>query len=197
MEGKATPVQDHVTETPVPAPLDAAPAQETPGELRGAMLPRARDLRAARPSGTTAHLALPALATAVLLNLCYFPVAWGWLGWVALVPLLCLVRAEASRRRLFLTAWLGGAAFFFPILRWMPVADYRMYYTCFIVPETGFVSEEVRAGICAATSPNGFDWTKISTDTPTKGLVLAGREGLQKLGAVEARRDGLGSVHRA
>ena len=38
---------------------------------------------------------------------------------------------------------------------------YRMYYTCFIVPETGFVPEEVRAGICAATSPNGIDWTEV------------------------------------
>ena len=29
-----------------------------------------------------------------MLWLCYFPVAWGWIGWVALVPLLCLVRTK-------------------------------------------------------------------------------------------------------
>jgi apolipoprotein N-acyltransferase len=81
------------------------------------------------PVGVRPHLALPALATAGLLWLCYFPVAWGWLGWVALVPLLALVRADASPRRIKLCAWLAGLAFFWPILQWMRVADYRMYYT--------------------------------------------------------------------
>jgi len=34
----------------------------------------------------------PALATGALLWMCYFPLAWGWLGWVALVPLLWFCR---------------------------------------------------------------------------------------------------------
>jgi apolipoprotein N-acyltransferase len=71
---------------------------------------------------------LPALLTAGLLWLCYFPVAWGWwLGWVALVPLLCLVRTEARPRRVYLAAWAGGLAFFVPALQWMRVADLWMY----------------------------------------------------------------------
>jgi apolipoprotein N-acyltransferase len=70
---------------------------------------------------------LPALATAGLLWLSYFPVAWGWLGWIALVPLLCLVRSEARPRRIYFSAWASGLAFFVPALQWMHVADTWMY----------------------------------------------------------------------
>jgi apolipoprotein N-acyltransferase len=72
---------------------------------------------------------LPALAAGGLLYACYFPVAWGWLGWVALVPLLCLARGTGSRRRLALCAWAGGLVCFVPVLAWMRVADIRMYAT--------------------------------------------------------------------
>jgi apolipoprotein N-acyltransferase len=61
--------------------------------------------------------------------LCYFPVAWGWLGFVALVPLLCLVRAEGRARNIYWSAWAGGLLFFWPVLQWMRVADFRMYFT--------------------------------------------------------------------
>lgn len=71
---------------------------------------------------------LPAL-TGILLCLCYFPVAWGWLAWVALVPLLALVRRPARRLHVFLSTWLAGLLFFVPILQWMRVADERMYFT--------------------------------------------------------------------
>ena len=69
---------------------------------------------------------VPALLTGLLLWLCYFPVAWGWLAWIALVPLLALVRT--SGRRVYRAAYVGGLAFFLPALQWMRVADYRMYF---------------------------------------------------------------------
>jgi apolipoprotein N-acyltransferase len=69
------------------------------------------------------------LASAGLLYLCYFPVAWGWIGWVALVPLLGLVRSPVRPRTIYLSAWCGGLAFYVPVLQWMRVADPRMYYT--------------------------------------------------------------------
>jgi apolipoprotein N-acyltransferase len=69
------------------------------------------------------------LATGGLLWLCHFPVAWGWLGWIALVPLLTLVRSAAKARWIYLCAWAGGLAFFVPALQWMRVADERMVYT--------------------------------------------------------------------
>jgi apolipoprotein N-acyltransferase len=59
--------------------------------------------------------------------LCYFPVAWGWLAWVALVPLLALVRLRCRFR--YLCVYAGGLVFFLPALQWMRVADPRMYVT--------------------------------------------------------------------
>lgn len=70
-----------------------------------------------------------AAAAAGLLWLSYFPVAWGWLGWVALTPLLALVRMNLTTRRLLHAAWVGGLLFFFPVLQWLRVADLRMYAT--------------------------------------------------------------------
>jgi apolipoprotein N-acyltransferase len=71
----------------------------------------------------------PAIFSGALLYLCYFPVAWGWLSWVALVPLLGLVRAQARPRRIYWSAYIGGLCFFVPAIAWMRVADYRMYAT--------------------------------------------------------------------
>jgi apolipoprotein N-acyltransferase len=75
---------------------------------------------------------LPALATALLLSLCHFtilPIASGWFAWVALVPLLCLVRSDALPRRIYFAAWAGGLAFFYFVLQWMRVAHWLMYFT--------------------------------------------------------------------
>lgn len=71
----------------------------------------------------------PALASGLLLWMCYFPLGWGWLGWVALVPLLSLVRAQTSPRRIYWCTFLCGVLFFAPILSWMTVADNRMIIT--------------------------------------------------------------------
>jgi apolipoprotein N-acyltransferase len=78
---------------------------------------------------TQNYLLLPALLTAGLLFACYFPLDCGWLAWVALVPLLALVRSGASKKRIFFCAWAGGTAFFVPVLQWMRVADPAMYAT--------------------------------------------------------------------
>ncbi len=92
--------------------------------------PRLRGETQAAPVAPHSHswpCLLPALLTAGLLWLSYVPVAWGWLGWVALVPLLCLVRSEARPRRIYFSAWASGLVFFVPALQWMRVADLWMY----------------------------------------------------------------------
>src|SRR5438552_819067 len=71
----------------------------------------------------------PALVSALLLWLCYFPVNAGWLGWVALIPLLTLVRSQARARTVYFSAWFAGVAFFLPALQWLRVADERMVAT--------------------------------------------------------------------
>jgi apolipoprotein N-acyltransferase len=75
------------------------------------------------------HPLLPALLSGLLLYLCYFPVAWGVLGWLALVPVLCLVRSDAQPWRIYLSAWYAGLVFFWPALEWMRVAHLAMYAT--------------------------------------------------------------------
>ncbi len=54
----------------------------------------------------------------------------------------------------------------------------RLFYTCFIVPPSGFTEQAVRAGICAATSTDGLRWDEVDTgDSNTPGLTLRGIEG--------------------
>lgn len=77
----------------------------------------------------TRSLLLPGIVSAGLLFACYFPLAWGWLGWVALVPLLLLARSQASAWRIYVYGGYAGLAFFWPALEWMRVADFRMYGT--------------------------------------------------------------------
>jgi apolipoprotein N-acyltransferase len=72
---------------------------------------------------------VPALLTGALLWLCHFPAALGWLAWIALVPVLCLVRSGATAWRIYPSALVGALAFYGPALQWMRVADYRMYAT--------------------------------------------------------------------
>src|SRR5262245_3193269 len=59
----------------------------------------------------------PALLTGALLWASHFPLAWGWLSWVALVPFLTLTRAQAHSRRIYWCAYLAGLAFFVPVLQ--------------------------------------------------------------------------------
>jgi apolipoprotein N-acyltransferase len=68
-----------------------------------------------------------ALAAALLHWLAFFPVNAGWLGWVALTPLLLLGRLDVGRRMRYFAGWLGGFAFFLAATMWMRVADDMMY----------------------------------------------------------------------
>src|SRR5205814_4364403 len=87
-------------------------------------------LRAAPPSpARPVPLVLLPLLTAGLLYASYFPLALGWSGWLALVPLLALVRRRERPRTCYLAAWLGALAFYLGALQWMRVADPRMYAT--------------------------------------------------------------------
>jgi apolipoprotein N-acyltransferase len=72
------------------------------------------------------------LLSAGLLYLCYFPAALGGLAWLALIPLLALVRLPGGRLR-YLACYLGGLALYVPVLQWARVADPRMYITWMVL----------------------------------------------------------------
>ncbi len=59
----------------------------------------------------------------LLLWLCYFPVAWTWLAWVALVPSLALARSRLRGKKFFWASYVAGSVFFWSAIHWMRVAD--------------------------------------------------------------------------
>jgi apolipoprotein N-acyltransferase len=74
-------------------------------------------------------------ASGLLLFLCHFPVAWGWLAWVALVPLLTVMRSPARTRWLFFASWTCGLIYYYAAISWMTVADTRMI-ACWVLLAT-------------------------------------------------------------
>jgi apolipoprotein N-acyltransferase len=107
-----------------------------PGIVTGPLAPELQpgDTQAV-PRPAVRSILLPALASGFLLWLCYFPADWGWLAWLALVPLLVLVRSPARASRIYLCAWAGGLAFYLPALQWMRVADPRMAITWLLLAQ--------------------------------------------------------------
>jgi apolipoprotein N-acyltransferase len=102
--------------------------------------------RAARPRLSWLVWLCP-LASAALLYLAFFPVAWGWLGWVALVPGLVLVRQPGRPRFLYLACLAGGIAFHWPVLQWVRVADVMMYVAWIVVATYGALYWPVALGL--------------------------------------------------
>src|SRR6516164_9510753 len=90
-------------------------------------MPRPAASAVSLPSLPQPWLTLP-LLTGALLWLSFYPLGWGFLGWVALVPVLFLVRLDARPWRLYVGSFLGGCLFYWSALSWMTVADYRMVY---------------------------------------------------------------------
>lgn len=111
-----TPADQVLEREPGQGSAAQTPATDSPPPVRD-VVPRVR------------QLLVPGLMTGVLLWLCYFPAACGWLAWAALVPLLCLVRSPVRGRTVYFCAWAAGLAFYWPALQWLREADYRMYYT--------------------------------------------------------------------
>jgi apolipoprotein N-acyltransferase len=70
---------------------------------------------------------LPAVLSGLLLWAAFFPLDFGAIGFVALVPWLSLVRADVSRRRRYLAAYLGGFVFSVLATQWVRVAHPMMY----------------------------------------------------------------------
>ncbi len=70
---------------------------------------------------------LPAILSGVLLWTAFFPLDWGPVAAVALVPFLTLVRADGvGRRRRYLAAFAGGLVFYGLALNWVRVAHPMM-----------------------------------------------------------------------
>lgn len=67
------------------------------------------------------------LTTSVLLWAAFTPVDFGWLGWVALAPLMLLIRIRQPTRAMYRTVYLSGLAWSLATLQWMRLGDPTMY----------------------------------------------------------------------
>jgi apolipoprotein N-acyltransferase len=67
------------------------------------------------------------MLSGILLYISFFPLNLGFLGWIALVPLLSLLRANARPRRIYFATFVGGLIFYVPAIQWMRVAHPAMY----------------------------------------------------------------------
>lgn len=72
-------------------------------------------------------LVLAALASSALLAMAYFPLNWGWLGWVAWVPFGLLVRSPRVPG-LYRIAWAAFVPHFLLVLWWLSVANWFMTF---------------------------------------------------------------------
>ena len=64
-----------------------------------------------------------AVTSAVLLWFAFPPAGWNWLAWVALVPLILLVRSPERRWSIYGAAWVGGMVFWLLAVSWIRLAD--------------------------------------------------------------------------
>ena len=62
-------------------------------------------------------------ASGLGLYLAFDPVGAWWLAWVALVPLLMLVRSRRPARSVYLGAWVGGLVFWLLAVEWVRSSD--------------------------------------------------------------------------
>lgn len=68
------------------------------------------------------------LATSLVLWASFTPLDWGWLGWVALTPLVLLVRIERATRFMYPVLYGAGLIWSFATLQWMRLGDPSMYF---------------------------------------------------------------------
>jgi apolipoprotein N-acyltransferase len=63
------------------------------------------------------------LTSGILLWFAFPPADWGWLAWVAMVPLFGLIGRRQSRLSLYGGAWAGGLAFWLLSIQWVRLTD--------------------------------------------------------------------------
>ena len=128
---------------------------------------------------------LPAILSGLLLYASFFPLNLGFLAWIALVPFLSLVRANARSRRIYFACFVGGLFCYVPALQWIRVAHPAMYgawiflaFCCsiFLVMTLAILRQLDRAGFpLLLSAPIGFIAISTSLALPNR-LYLDGSD---------------------
>ncbi len=79
-----------------------------------------------------------ALLSGILLALCYAPVSWGFLGWIALVPLLLSLESANSRATALARGFACGFVFFLFSLHWVIHVDF-LAWPSLVLPSSLFM----------------------------------------------------------
>ena len=103
---------------------------ETVGDVGSPVLsPEIEDIiardRALRP-GFKAGLSL-SVTTGILLWMSFAPLDWGPIAWIALVPLLQLIRIQNPSGWMYRNTYLAGLLYWLVTLQWMRLGDPSMY----------------------------------------------------------------------
>jgi apolipoprotein N-acyltransferase len=120
--GQSSPAMSSPVESPVASDNLSSTATTTPTPEISRLIRNARTA----PATFLAALACTS-ASGLALYACFFPLNLGFLAWVALVPMLMLVRIPRPTRGMYTASFLGGLAFFVPALQWMRLGDISMY----------------------------------------------------------------------
>jgi len=67
------------------------------------------------------------LATSLILWASFTPADLGWLGWIALTPLILLIRIERPTRFMYPVVYAAGLVWSLASLQWMRLGDPSMY----------------------------------------------------------------------
>ncbi len=65
--------------------------------------------------------------TSVLMWASFTPLDWSPLGWIALVPLILLIRAPRRTRWMYTAIYVGAVVYYIATLQWMRLGDATMY----------------------------------------------------------------------
>lgn len=108
------------------------------------------------PAQPRSRMFLPAILSGLMMYSAFFPLNLGFLAWIALVPLLSLVRANARSRRIYMATFVGGIFLYVPAIQWMRVAHPAMYgswiflavvCSLFLALTLAFIRKMDRAGV--------------------------------------------------
>ena len=123
-------------------------------------------LRMYDPAIPRSRVFLPAILSGLLLYAAFFPLNLGFLAWIAIVPLLSLVRANARSRRIYFATFVGGLFCYVPAIQWIRVAHPAMYgawiflaivCSLFLVMTLALIRKLDRAGVPLwLSAPIGF-----------------------------------------
>jgi apolipoprotein N-acyltransferase len=121
MDAMATQILPQTSPTGQSSSMNPAPAKRHEPTVR-------EIIEAARSAPAPARGAVACtLATAVLLWSSFTPIDWGWLGWIALSPIILLVRLERPTRFMYSALYASGLVWSLATLQWMRLGDPMMF----------------------------------------------------------------------